>query len=123
MFQSFHFRSRAFTFLSGLPFVPVHVLHLLRVLLVTGTSPDASAGDSMLSRRKGKKKGSMSGAVASSDFGTRLASLDLLAQLCRGVEPVDAANHVTVNSLFPLLWASISEDFRTRTHVINTLVT
>lgn len=117
LFQRLQHRQKGSSdFLFNLPFIPDSILHVLKMLMYSGTLPDAAL-ETTAHRRK-RKRGSD---VQQQDLGTRVSSMEVLSQICL-IEPVDMSNHTTVVALSQLLWATTSADFKTRTSAINTVV-
>lgn len=118
LFQRLQHRQKgAPDFLFNLPVIPDSILHVLKMLMYSGTLPDSGAENALLRRKR--KRGS--DASQMQDLGTRIASMELLSHICL-IEPVDATNHTTVVALSQLLWATTSSDFKTRTNAINVIV-
>lgn len=113
-----HRQKGAVEFLFNLPVIPDAILHVLKMLMYSGTSPDAAAEKAAI--RKKRRRGSDAG-FQEPDLGTRMASMELLSQVCL-IEPVDDSNHTTNIAMSQLLWAATSSDFKTRTSAINIVV-
>ena len=109
-----HRKKGASSFLFGLPHIPACILHVLKMLMYSGTLPEALPDSSVKRKRK-------RGADAPvSDMGTRTAAMDMLSRVCL-LEPMERNNESTVLALSQLLWVTTSTDFKSRTTAINTI--
>lgn len=117
IFQRAHLRNLfSNALLTALPNIPLVLLSTLRMLMYGGTNGDPqSAADQSTTRKRRKADGHQP------DVGTRVAAVEALVRCCL-VEPINIENPVTVGSLFPLLWATISADFKLRNSVISFIV-
>lgn len=109
LFQRLHHRNRgALDFVYNLPSIPVSIIHVLKMLMYSGTLPETPA-DGGTKRFKRKRTD-----AAPSDLGTRAAAMALLSHLCLAEQTDTSAM-----ALSQLLWAATSQDFKTRTNAIN----
>lgn len=97
--------------LLSLPKIPLVCIRLLELLLFTGTK-QAPTNNLQTGRRKNHLP---------NDRGTRIAALEIMGGFLLH-EPSMNDPELFTSCLFPLLWLSTSEDFSTRSAVINILV-
>jgi hypothetical protein len=102
-------RPSSMRILLSLPRIPLVCIRLLELLLVTGTKPVTNPQ----TRRKGSN--------ASTDRGTRVAAMEIMGTLLLH-EPSMNDPDIFISTLYPLLWLATSDDFSTRSAVVNILV-
>lgn len=105
--QTVHLRPLAKEFLLSLPRVPVSSLHLLFLLLATGSKPDIQSVAIKSNT-----------ATANKYRGTRQEALQLLSALVFHTRDTEAA----ASTLNHLLWNCVSEDFEVRAKAVNILI-
>lgn len=96
--------------LLSLPSVPLVCIHLLELLLLTGTK-SGSAGTQFGMKKRG----------SASDRGMRMAALDIMGNILLN-EKCMADPNIFRACLFPILWLATSDDFSLRTAAVNSLV-
>ena len=104
-------RPHAIRVLQSLPTVPLVCVHLLELLVLTGTK----TGGAVTTQYGIKKRG------AAAERGMRMIALDILSSLLLHESSMHDP-HLFRACLFPILWLAVNEDFTLRTAAVNALV-
>ena len=111
MLQRKKLRPHAVRMLKSLPAIPLVCIHLLELLLLTGTRTGGPATTQYGIKKRG----------ANAERGMRMVVLDIMGSLLLHEGSMNDP-HLFRACLFPMLWLTITEDFSLRTAAVNSLV-
>lgn len=111
MLQRKKLRPHVVRVLTALPKIPLACVHMLELLLLTGTKSASQA----LTQFGVKKRG------PGADHGMRVVALEIMSSLLLHDSCMQDSSLFRA-CLFPLLWVATSEDFQFRNAAVNALV-
>jgi hypothetical protein len=110
MLQRKKLRPHVVRVLTSLPRIPLSCIHMLELLLLTGTKSGSQAASQFGLKKRGP-----------ADHGMRIVVLEIMSQLLLHDSCMQDP-HLFRACLFPMLWVATSDDFQFRNAAVNALV-